>query len=73
MATTVARGFAHKQTTASAAWVITHGVLLGKSSVDVFVDISGELVKIIPKTVSSSGNTTTITFSTAYTGEAYVI
>ena len=73
MATTVARGYSHKQTVASATWVIAHGVLLGKSSVDVFVDIAGELVKMIPKTVVSSGNTITVTFSTPYTGEAYVI
>lgn len=73
MASTVARGFTHKQTVASNTWVIAHGVLLGKSSVDVFVDIGGELVKMIPKTVASVGNTITITFSTAYSGEAYVI
>jgi len=73
MASTVARGFTHKQDVAATSWVIAHGELLGKSSVDVFVEISGELVKMIPKTVASSGNTITVTFSTAYKGEAYVI
>lgn len=73
MASTVARGFTHKQTVAATSWVIAYGELLGKSSVDVFVEISGELVKMIPKTVVTSGNTVTITFSTAYKGEAYVI
>ena len=73
MTTTVARGYTHRQTVAATSWVINHGVLLGKTSVDVFVSINNELVKIVPKTVVSSGNTITVTFSTAYTGEAYVI
>lgn len=73
MAGSILRGYTHKQTTASATWVINHGILGGNCATDVMVYISSELVKIIPKTVVTSGNTTTITFSTAYTGEAYVI
>lgn len=71
--TVIARGYTHKQKVASTTWVINHGDLLGNDAVEVFVTIGGELVKIIPKSVAHSGNTFTVTFSTAYTGEAYVI
>lgn len=70
----VARGFVHKQAIASTSWVIKHGLVNGnKCAVEVFIYVAGELVKAIPKTVTSTADTTTITFSVAQTGEAYVI
>lgn len=73
MATTIARGFTHVQATPSTTWVIKHGDLMGRTAVEVFVTINGEDVKIFPKTVTTSNNTTTITFTAAYAGKAYVI
>lgn len=74
MSSSMARGFSHKQPTAATSWVITHGLVDGsKCAVEVFIDVAGELVKAIPKTVATTADTITVTFSTAQKGEAYVI
>lgn len=74
MSNSMARGFSHIQSVASTSWVINHGLIDGnKCAVEVFIDVAGELVKSIPKTVASTADTVTVTFSTAQTGEAYVI
>lgn len=76
MSSSIARGFVHKQLVASTSWVIYHGLVDGgKCAVEVFIDVAGELVKAIPSSVSTVGvpGTATITFTTAQSGEAYVI
>jgi len=74
MSSSMARGFSHIQSVASTSWVINHGLVDGSTcAVEVFIYVGGELVKAIPKTVASTTDTITVTFSAAQTGEAYVI
>lgn len=74
MSSSVAHGFTHIQSVAATSWVINHGLLDGsKCAVEVFIDVAGERVKAIPKTVASTADTITVTFTAAQTGEAYVI
>jgi hypothetical protein len=65
-----ARTFEHTQETASDTWVISH-LLDIYPVIDVYVNISSTLQKIIPLNVEyTDANTCTVTFSTAYTGLA---
>lgn len=74
MSSSMARGFSHKQPVPATSWVIKHGLVDGsKCAVEVFIDVAGELVKMIPMTVASTADTITVTFSVAQKGEAYVI
>lgn len=74
MSSSMARGFSHIQSVASTSWVINHGLIDGsKCAVEVFIDVAGVLEKAIPKTVASTADTITVTFSVAQKGEAYVI
>lgn len=74
MSSSMARGFSHIQSVAATSWVINHGLLDGsKCAVEVFIDVAGVLEKAIPKTVTSTADTITVTFSVAQKGEAYVI
>ena len=74
MSSSIARGFSHIQSVASTSWVIKHGLVYGsKCAVEVFIKVAGVLEKAIPKTVASTADTVTVTFSAAQTGEAYVI
>lgn len=66
-------GYKHTQSSASTTWTITHNLGANSPCVDVWVDISGTLTKIIPLSVTATSDAVvTITFSTAYAGEAYV-
>lgn len=74
----VARGFTHIQSVPSTTWTIDHGRYDHldprlRRTVEVFVDIAGERVKMIPKSVAFTPTSVTITFSVAQTGEAYVV
>lgn len=64
--------YRHAQVAASSTWVIPHG-LDRYPMVDVFVDTSGSLRKMIPAQVQyTDANTCTVTFSTPQTGLATV-
>lgn len=74
MSSSVARGFSHIQSEPLTSWVINHGLGNGgKCAVEVFIDVAGTLEKAIPKTVTVTADTITVTFSVAQKGEAYVI
>ena len=64
----------HTQGSLSSSWVITHN--LGQDTVvnDVFVNVSGDLTKILPLSVEhTDDNTLTITFSSSQQGYARII
>ena len=64
--------YQHVQSTAAAEWVIEHWQG-GYPIVDVYVDVSGVLTKIIPQEITyTDANTVTVTFSSARSGYAAV-
>lgn len=66
-------GYTHSQTVASTSWVITHNLGTNAPVVDCWVDVLGNKTKILPlSVVATSDVQVTITFSSAYTGEAFV-
>lgn len=73
MSYTAIQGFRHIQSASSTTWTIIHGLDTITPAVDCWVDISGSITKILPLTVTATDNkTVTITFSTAYSGEAFI-
>lgn len=73
MALVQALGFRHEQTSASTIWTVTHNLGTEAPVVDVWVDISGTITKILPvSVVATNAQTVTITFSTSRTGVAFV-
>lgn len=74
MSTQFARGHVHIQSIAATTWTIVHGLNSTEVSVDTFVDVNGVLTKMMPKKVEATDSKTVIvTFSTALSGEAFVI
>lgn len=70
----MADGFNHTQTTSSSTWTISHNLNTTAIVIDVFVDDSGDLKKILPNTVvHTDDNTCTVTFTSNRTGRARVI
>ena len=66
-------GYKHTQDVASTTWTINHNLGANAPCVDIWVDVGGTLTKIIPESVVvTSPAVTTITFSSAYAGEAYI-
>lgn len=65
-------GFNYTQATTSDTWVITHNLnVTGGPVVDVSVDVSGTLTKIIPHSITvNSANQITIGFTKPYSGVA---
>jgi hypothetical protein len=64
--------YEHTQAVASATWSVNHNLMM-YPIVDVFVDIGGNLNKIIPAGVTYiDNNNCDITFSTPYSGYATV-
>lgn len=68
-------GYNHTQDTASSTWVVMHNLNLASGPVmDVMVDVSGTLTKIIPSSVTiNSANQVTIGFTKPYSGVARCI
>lgn len=66
-------GHKHEQLVSSSTWAITHNLGTDAPVVDCWVDVAGTITKILPLSVTATSSTVvTITFSTAYAGEAFV-
>jgi len=64
----------YSQAVAASTWTITHNFSVESLVVDVFVDIGGNLEKVLPlNIVHTNNNTLTVTFSLAQTGNARLI
>jgi hypothetical protein len=73
MATRQATVYKHIQETAALSWVIDHH-LQSYPIVDVYTEVNGSAVKILPKSVVyNTPNQCTVTFSQARSGVATVI
>jgi len=73
MSLEMVRTHRHTESVASTSWVITHNLNTITPLVDVWVDIAGTTTKILPQTVAAtSASVVTLTFSTAYAGEAVI-
>lgn len=69
-----AKGHVHIQSAASKTWTIVHGLNSTNVGVDVFIDIGGIKTKAVAKSVKVQDvKTIILTFSTAQSGEAYVV
>jgi hypothetical protein len=65
--------YVHTQGTASTSWTVQHNLNTLKPVIDVFVNHNSTLEKILPQRIEViNENTITVTFSTAFTGEARV-
>ena len=66
--------FTHEQTTASDTWVIVHNLGTVKAPiVDCWIDIAGDVVKIIPNMVEFVNvNSCTVHFTSVQTGTAVI-
>jgi len=66
-------GFRKEFVAASTTWAITHNLDTSSPVVDVWVDVSGTMTKILPQSVvATSSSVVTITFSSATAGIAFV-
>ena len=71
---TLLPGYHFVQASASDTWTIVHNLGTIAPAVDVWIDVSGTITKLMPSSVTAVSNTTVVlTFSTAYAGEAFVI
>jgi len=62
------------QVSPSSAWTVTHNLNRPQVACDVFVDVGGDLTKVMPVSVAhSSDNALTVTFSEAQTGVVRVL
>jgi len=69
-----AESFRFEQTAANTTWTITHNLNSNAPVIDVWVDVSGDMTKILPLTVTATSvNVITLTFSTAYAGIAKLV
>lgn len=69
----IATCYKHVQNDPASEWTLVHNIG-GYPIVDVFTEYGGELVKIMPASVTYiDGNTCTLTFSTPRTGFATVV
>lgn len=66
--------YEHTQDSADVSWVITHNINTNAPIVDCYIDVSGEMTKIIPAEVTvTAPGVVTVTFSQAQSGIAFVI
>lgn len=66
--------FNHEQTVSSATWTIAHNLTTSATAVDVYVDITGTLTKILPLSVEAdTDDQITVTFSSPRVGRVRVI
>lgn len=65
--------FAFEQATPATTWTITHGLGLDSPIIDCWVDVGGNMTKIMPlSVVVTSDSVVTVTFSSAWAGKAHV-
>lgn len=73
MTTETLVGHRHEQTSGSTAWTIQHNLGTEAPIVDVWIDISGTIHKVMPASVVvTDANNVTINFSSAQTGVALI-
>lgn len=64
----------HTQSVSATTWTIVHNLNVGEVALDVMVDVSGSLTKVLPlNVVHTSNDVLTATFSIAQTGNARLI
>lgn len=66
--------YEHTQVLADTTWTVTHNFGTDAVAVDVFIDYTGSLQKVLPlDIVATDNNTLTITFTSNQTGIARVV
>lgn len=64
----------HLQSVGATSWVITHNLGATTVATDAFIDVSGNLTKVLPlNVVHTDDNTLTVTFSANQVGRVRIV